>query len=161
MSDRMVDSKGVVCTAYGRRWLGSEISSCRTRTCKIFVQEPFWAGRNLARNLAQNPLKIQNSRFFFLVSCKICARFQQRFFTRFLPASPPPKPSYHGYHVVQGRRGYRREYLYGRGVQWLELKPRAWRIKWYAWLSCIRVLLPSKFPAAAELRDAVAGGCVR
>jgi hypothetical protein len=50
------------------------------------------------------------------IRCKIFCKIPSR-----LPPQTPLRP---GYHVVQGRRGYRREYLYGRGIQWLELKLR-------------------------------------
>jgi hypothetical protein len=108
-----------------------------------------------------------SDKIYLIVSCRWCLFFS---FTRSathlsLPAIHfwlPAETTLAYLPCLEGRRGYCRVYLYGHGLQWLKLKLRLWRIKWFARISCIRVLSPSKYPAALRsIRDAVVGGCVR
>ena len=111
-------------------------------SCKIWT---ILSGKKSCTESCSKPP--QNSRFFFLVSSKIPCKIPCKIFCK-IPSRLPHPYSYHGRQGRPGRRGYRREYLYGRGVQWLELKPRACCIGRCTRIIFIFGLSPSNSPEA-------------
>jgi hypothetical protein len=66
---------------------------------------------------ALRPVLSQDFRGEWKYECYLVRKMRQK-----LRTNRGPAPTLH--HGGRGRRGYRREYLCGRGVQWLRLKPR-------------------------------------
>ena len=116
--------------------------------CKIFVQDldHFEREEILHGILLKTPSKF--AIFFLGFEQDSVQDSVQDFLQDSFPPPHSPKHSTMACHVVRGRRGYRREYLYGRGCQWLKLKPRAWRIGRCTRIIFISGLSPSNSPAA-------------